>query len=393
MRLYDIELEMQVVRSAIASPQRMAQLRRLGGDKLFHYSAAETIFKRASKIIRRTGEAPTWKELTHDPQLPESIRETMAEVGRPMKKRREFSRSADRLEEYARIRGGADIIMKISDIIKEESVDPDEINALLAEGAQLTRKLTQDDIFRHFGTKGSRTGKDVIKTLMEMGKDKFVPTGFNSFDKQSRGFIKPSCVILASESGGGKSKMAGQMRLNMSLNGARCAHWSLEMDHDELEMRLISQLTQIPLSKLLFPERLTDKQKRKIVKCYDEYQHVLRERNSFSSFAVPKGGMNIRELLDQTEPYGYDVVTIDYVSLLEDGNEDQQWRALSDAAAYGKVWSTANNAVLILLAQLKEDESLKLAKYMKDHANNMWCVPAGTLVDTPNGLVQLKISQ
>jgi len=372
MRLYDIELEMKVIRSAVASPSRMAVLRRLGGEKLFHYTAAEVIFKRASRIIKRTGEAPKWSELKHDPQIPESIRETMSEVGRPYKKKREFVKSGERLEEFARIRAGLDVVMKISELAKEESVDPDEINMLLAEGAQVTRKNAKDDVFRHFGTKGSRTGKEAFEEMKNAAKDMFLPTGFNSFDKTSRGFIKPSVVVLASQSGGGKTKLAGQLVLNMSLNGARCAIWSLEMDHNELELRHISRLSKIPMSELLYPERLSPKKQKRIIKTYDKYQKILRERGTFASFAVPKGATNIQDLLDQSEPYDYDVIVIDYVSLLEDANEENQWRSLSDAVAYAKTWSTPNKTIVVILAQLKEDETLKLAKNIKDHANNMW---------------------
>jgi hypothetical protein len=101
-----------------------------------------------------------------------------------------------------------------------------------------------------------------------------------------------------------------------------------------------------------------------------------------ASFAVPKGEVDIRSLLAQSEPLGYDVVIVDYISLLEESSEENQWKALSEAARYAKVWSTNTKTTVVLLAQLKEDETLKMAKYIKDHANLMFSWKFGELEET-----------
>jgi replicative DNA helicase len=379
MRAYDTELEMQVIKSAVASPQRMAELRKLGGSNLFHYTAAKELFERTNKIIRKTGDAPSWKELMHDPLVSESIREIMPETGRLIKPENRFIRRSKQLETYARIRYGLDAAVEISELMKEESVDPDQLTEILAKAANQSRKVVEEDVFRHFGKASTRTGKDALRDLMEAGTNNFIPTRFKSYDDRSRGFARPSLILIASESGGGKTKLAGQLRYNMSLQGYRVGMWSLEMDHNELEMRHISQITQIPMEKFLFPERLSKKEKRKIVECYDKYQERLKEVGGSASFAVPDGDVDMDSILAQSEPLGFDCSIIDYVSLLEDASEAEQWRALSEAARKGKRWSKTNNCTLILLAQLKEDETLKMAKYMKDHANIMWTWKFGEL--------------
>lgn len=373
MKAYDIDLEMRMLRSSVSSPKRLNIVKNLGGTSLFNYDAAKEIFKRANKIVSKTGQAPTWKELTHDTRLPESVRELMPEIKKPIKKLPEFQRGANQLVDYARIRVGVDAARDISDLMKDESVDPDEITEILAKSANSSRKVVQDDIFRHFGLqgKGNRSGKDALKTLMKMGTQSFIPTGLKAFDERSRGFFKPSLVVIASQSGGGKSKLAGQLRLNMSKMGFRSIIWSLEMDHDEMEMRLLAQLTQIPMERFLFPEKLTKKDRKKIVSSYDAYQKHLIKIGGHSTLAVPTGEVDIRSLLEQSEPFDYDCVIIDYLSLLEDSSAEQQWKALSEAARIAKRWSASTNTTVILLAQLKEDENLKQAKYVKDHANNM----------------------
>jgi replicative DNA helicase len=379
MRAYDTELEMQVIKSAVSSPQRMSELRKLGGANLFHYTAAKELFERTNKIIRKTGEAPSWKELMHDPLVSESIREIMPDTGALIKPEKRFKRRSQQLETYARIRYGLDAAMEISELMKEESVDPDQITEILAKGANQSRKVVEEEVFRHFGKNANRTGKDALKDIIAGGAHNFIPTGLKSYDDRSRGFQKPSLVMLASESGGGKTKLAGQLRYNMSLQGYRVGMWSLEMEHNELEMRHLSQITKIPMEKFLFPERLTPKQKRKIVDCYDKYQERLKEVGGSASFAVPNGDVDMDSILAQSEPLGFDCVIIDYISLLADAAEEQQWRALSEAARKGKRWSNANNVTLVVLAQLKEDETLKMAKYMKDHCNSLWTWKFGEL--------------
>lgn len=372
MKAYDIDLEMRLLRSSTSSTTRMNILSTSGGENLFHYSAAREIYSRASRIIYQTGQAPKWVELRHDSRIPESIREMMPRFRKPITDIGRFRKGVGQLVDYARIRAGAEAALKISEVLKEESVDPDEITDILTKAAGSSQRITQEEIFRHFGRKGSRTGKEALHDLKNSGQSSFMPTGFKSFDTRSRGLPRPSLVVVASESGGGKTKLAGQLRLNLSRQGFRGVHWSLEMDFNELEMRLLSQLTQIPMEKFLYPERLTPKEDKKIIRCYDEYQSRLREVNSFSSFAVPQGEIDIRSILEQSEPYKYDFVIIDYLSLLSDSSDDQQWRALSEVARYAKRWSASNNCCVILLAQLKDDETLKLSKSVKDHANLMF---------------------
>ena len=141
MNAYDIDLEMKILRSAVASPTRMSELRSLGGKNLFSFTAALKIFNRANRIIQTTGQAPKWNELCHDARIPESIRDIMPEQRKPIKKFKEFKRSANQLIDYARIRAGAGAALEISELMKEESVDPDEITAILAKGASESQEI------------------------------------------------------------------------------------------------------------------------------------------------------------------------------------------------------------------------------------------------------------
>lgn len=390
MRAYDIDLEIQVLRSCVSSPKRLSMISATGGAKLFSAPSTQEIFDRARSITRQTGEAPTWKELTFDNQIPESIRSIMREAEPSIKDIKKFKNAARQLSEYARIRVGAEAAVSISELLENEAVDANDITDILTSAASNSRKIEKEEIFRHYGKSSSRKGSDALATLMNTGKKKFIPTGLKSFDARSRGFMKPSLVVLASESGGGKSKLAGTLSNNMARMGFRVVTWCLEMDHDEMEMRELSRISGIPMDRFLFPERLTPKMKKHIEKRFNIYQSKLKVVGGQSSYAVPTGDVSIQDVLEASEPYDYDCVIIDYISLLSNASEDQQWRALSDAARYAKRWANSTDTCVIVLAQLKGDEQLKMASYIKDHANNMWCFPAGTLVDTPTGLKPIE---
>lgn len=376
MKTYDIDLEMQVVKSAIVSPKRMTLLRRLGGKNLFHYSGARELYERASGILRNQGEVPTWRELATDPAVSETVRDRAVDFkSKPVKKSVQFKRYAERLNEYARLRVGATVAKDIANLLADDKANPDDLSALLAKAAQNSRRITKDEMHRHIGLAGkkpSRTGEMVVADLLKSGAFKFVPTGFKAYDNQNRGFPRGAFVNLAGQTGGGKTTLADTMRVNQAKRGFSTNFWSLEMGQDENELRLISRISGIEMSKLLFPEKLSSQEKNKITKAYDKYVNSILATGGFTSVSVPSSDITIRELLDEAEPFGYDIIFIDYMTLLADADDPEQWKALGRAGRYAKQWAEKNNSIVVMLAQLSAEEEIRYAKAIKEHADNMW---------------------
>lgn len=379
---------MRVVKSAVSKPKRMALLRRSGGSNLFHFTASQEIFDRANHIIKMKGVAPTWDDLITDPQISEPVRERAAKVkSKPITKIKTLKDSADRLQEFARIRFAADTAKEIAQAITDDTISADELHLMLARGAQKARKVSEEETFRHIGDgkKAKRTGKDIVRGLMKRNDRLFIPTGLRSFDERSRGFIRTAFISMAGQSGGGKTTLADTIRVNQAQNGARSCYWSLEMDHDEMEMRLIARLTDIPMDRLIYPEKLTKAEKRKIITAYDEYATRIIDNGGFTTEAVPRGGVSMQDVLEQSEPFSYDTIFIDYMTLLEDANSEEQWKALGQAGQQAKVFARSHNCAVVLLAQLSEDEKIRYARSIKEH-----CVAGGSFVDTAEGLIKIE---
>ena len=71
-------------------------------------------------------------------------------------------------------------------------------------------------------------------------------------------------------------------------------------------------------------------------------------------------------------PYDYEVICIDYISLLKGVDGDDAWRKLNEASRAAKVYASTHNKVVILLAQLNDEGSLRYSKGLLDHFNNAW---------------------
>jgi len=376
-KTYNSELELRVLRSAMKSARHLSVLRRSGGSSLFNLPAARKLYERADKILKTHGEMPSWRDLMTDPALPQDVRERASSVkAKPINKLKTLRQCSDRLAEFARIRVAFDAARDVGEYISNsEGIDPDVLSDMLAKAASKSRKVQDEEVYRHIGLGGKRPKRDgemVLGDLLKNSKHSFVPSGFKSFDTRSVGLPRSALVSVAGQSGGGKSTLADTMRTNMALRGYRTNMWSLEQDHSELEMRLIARLTGINMEKFLKPKTLQKSEKDTIKEKYDEFIEQVLARGGFTSTAVPRGGITMMDILENDESFGYDVTFIDYISLLEDADSEEQWKALGNAARQGKINAQKNKKVIVILAQLSDDEKVRYARAVKEHCNNLW---------------------
>lgn len=142
---------------------------------------------------------------------------------------------------------------------------------------------------------------------------------------------------------------------------------------DKQEMqRLLARISGVHFWKIK-QNKLSPKDKQLINKAYEKFkQHGIDNSCVFSSIS-PTRSMRIDDALRAVKPYGYDVIGIDYVSLLEGVDEDNQWRVLSSIVRDCKVFSRETKCLVIVLCQLDaETDRLRYSKGMKEHADVMW---------------------
>ena len=202
-----------------------------------------------------------------------------------------------------------------------------------------------------------------------------IPTGIRTFDERNLGFPLGGVVILAANTGGGKSVLINQILHSMAMNGARTTLIPLEMDAEENITRDMSRVTGYSLDQLIdAKKRMTKAQRRDARRKYKDYRRTLRRRGGCIDVVEPGFAATIDGLLNYLDPLEYDVIGIDYVGLMDGVNGDDQWRALSNAVAYAKKWAgrTKRKTLIIFAAQLTEEGFLKQSKAMADHASNVW---------------------
>jgi hypothetical protein len=67
-----------------------------------------------------------------------------------------------------------------------------------------------------------------------------------------------------------------------------------------------------------------------------------------------------------------DIVIVDYISLLAGADGEDQWRKLGQIARYAARYADIHRKVVVLCAQVSEDDKIRYAKSLKEHAAIMW---------------------
>lgn len=200
-----------------------------------------------------------------------------------------------------------------------------------------------------------------------------------SFDLINSGFSFGSLLTFAATTGGGKSTViAINLLINFALQGFKVSNVSLEMPKDQITERMSANISGIPLHKIR-AFNLDDA----------EMEHLENSSLLFSKSVAKRGGayytlcpddkdISITEALAIAYEKTPHIILIDYINLLKMPKGVDTKDALSDIAREAKVFASTNNCIVILLAQLNDEERTKYAKAIEEHSDNVivWSYPA-----------------
>jgi hypothetical protein len=83
--------------------------------------------------------------------------------------------------------------------------------------------------------------------------------------------------------------------------------------------------------------------------------------------------VTIDQLLMLVKPFGFQVIGIDYASLLDTSGEKDQWKALGEIARRAKIFATSNKCLVVLLCQLDSaDDHIRYSQALLEHADVAW---------------------
>jgi hypothetical protein len=131
-------------------------------------------------------------------------------------------------------------------------------------------------------------------------------------------------------------------------------------------------MTRIPYWKYV-KKALTKEERIASRKAWRRFHNYGVKYDCKHSLICPTHSVGITSLLTTLRPYGYRVIGIDYISLLEGVDEKDQWRILSSITREAKIFSAENKCLVILLAQLDaDDERIRYSKGILEHVDAAW---------------------
>ena len=374
MKLFSTTLEQIAIRSICSSEEKVAALLLSSLDtSFFHYEPCKAAFERIRSVAKKRSVILEYTELLEDPALGEDFRDILREGDvRRCRSTVKAKRLISSLDKYRKARQLYEMAKNVIETLKKESVD---VEALMDEVADvLTVARSREDIAELIHTLGKDgNALDLADEAMSVEDEVLLKTGYKEVDDKNGGVPSEGVMLLAATTSGGKSTLLMNLLMNMyKINKVSVANVSLEMNKNKLTRRMLSRMTRIPYWKYV-KKALTKEERAASRKAWRRFHNYGEKYDCKHSLICPTHSVSITSLLTTLRPYGYRVIGIDYISLLEGVDDKDQWRILSSITREAKIFSAENKCLVILLAQLDaDDERIRYSKGILEHVDAAW---------------------
>ena len=377
-KMYSQKSEIRCIKTLttpdIPENKRMRILSSITSSDYFNYPPCKAAHGRIMTIVKKKSEIITFSELIEDPVLEKDFREilTNAENIEPCGSAKEIRHMVDTLEKYRKIRAVYEIASKAMNGLNEEKFDIDIIIEDLTDGITKARQITSEtDEICVIGKSGN--SHEHVKQVLYSKMPPLLKTGYDHYDNLNGGLPVEGVMLIAATTSGGKSTMLLNLMRNLyRMNKISVCKLSLEMSKHQEMNRLLANLSGIHYKKFV-QGLLTKAEKREALEAHDKF-YAFGERNEcrFASMS-PEKGMTIDDVFITMKPYGFDVLGIDYISLLKGVSTENQWRIMGDVCAQAKTFSRQNKCLVILLAQLDDDsDKIRYSNGMRENCDVLW---------------------
>lgn len=374
-RTVDPKAEMTAIFSVLDGKHDSLRLQFLAKLKETHfgYGPTDEIFQAIQKNLRKQHGAsltiPTSRALRHSPGLSDEAKNILKSPKKPLNSKDDLEQLYEALELRRKLRsvhGG------VQELLKDLSKETDKIKITEVEKKiiSLHDEFIDPNRSNEIVDLDSDEGEQLFESIWE--QEDLITTGFKNFDSKAGGYTKGDMVMLAANSGGGKSVMAQTIDLHCYKNQhLRTALVTIELTKKQALMRILSNETGIDHDKIR--QRTCSKSEKKTLKkAYKKLKRHGRKHGGCFKIFHPEGGVTATELLLMLKPYNLDVIFIDNINDLEHVDGDSDWARLGNSAKVIKAGAIALNALIYCCTHVTEDNRIAYSKMLKEKADGIW---------------------
>lgn len=196
----------------------------------------------------------------------------------------------------------------------------------------------------------------IFETVKEIGRryqskeSEKMYYGFYDLDRITGGLHKQELTVIAARTGYGKTSIAIQIMVNLSLRGNICVLFSREMSNTQIAERILSNITGINSNKIRFAKTLTDADFKVLLDTQTAiYEDMPIYINDYASTT-----QEIRSFCREMKSKGtLDIIVIDYLQLCRTMKKtNTREREVAEMSWDCKMMAKEFNVPVILISQL-----------------------------------------
>lgn len=184
----------------------------------------------------------------------------------------------------------------------------------------------------------------------QKGEKSGITCGIAAVDNHINGFQKGECIIIAGRPGMGKSALAGNIADNAVQAGWKGAIFNMEMSKLQIALRYLADRTELPMQMMRKKGQLNQEH-------WDRIISASTQLRNLGLFVDDQAGLSVAQIKARCRrhkrKHGLDFVVIDYLSLIDPGdNDDQMVHQIGKIARALKILARELDIAVFLLAQL-----------------------------------------
>lgn len=145
-----------------------------------------------------------------------------------------------------------------------------------------------------------------------------IPTGFKDLDRMIGGLNSPDLLILAGRPGMGKTALATNIAFHAAISGHPVLFFSLEMSHDQLTQRILSERSGIEMWRIKTGQMRAPE--------WDDYVTKGQELSSVPLFIDDTGGLTLPQVAARARrakrEHKIELCVVDYLQLMSGTRKD-----------------------------------------------------------------------